>query len=191
MKKIVSLFLAVFLCGIVATSCELKEILEDLEGPKDKWCETKLSYTTDGENPQTSELYCYLYYTEKGVEAGTKGYKTGITLQPGLTIVVTASSTNNAANVIGENKYVMKTLKNGRSYNLEGTETDGKFTVNSTLWTLICNLVDREIPASASSQVCDPLNGDTKYAEYTELTELGDFNWKKVLAQILIDKLLE
>ena len=27
--------------------------------------------------------------------------------------------------------------------------------------------------------------------KYTELTELGDFSWKKIIAQILIDKLLE
>ena len=68
---------------------------------------------------------------------------------------------------------------------------DGKFKLNSTLWTLICTLGDSEIPDTATSTPPTPISNKSAGAEYTELTDLTGFSWKKIIAQILIDKLLE
>ena len=195
MKKIMAVLSAMFVlaCGMMMTGCELKEALENLVGPKDKWCEKEFTYKTDdAENPQTSTITCYMFYSDKGIAAGTSGYKTDFTVPAGLTLVAIADSTNNAANVIGENKYVMKTLAKDAKLNGNGdTEAEGKFEMNETLWNLICVVGDSSIPDSASKSIPDPVANNAKGEKYTELKELGDFKWKKIIAQILIDKLLE
>ena len=71
------------------------------------------------------------------------------------------------------------------------TDAEGKFEMNETLWNLICVVGDSSIPDSASKNIPDPVANNAKGEKYTELKELGDFKWKKIIAQILIDKLLE
>ena len=63
--------------------------------------------------------------------------------------------------------------------------------MNSKLWTLICTLGDADIPDSASTTVPVPISSKADGEKYTQLKELGDFSWKQILAQILINKLLE
>lgn len=193
MKKIMAVLSAMFVlaCGMMMTGCELKEALEELAGPKDKWCETVFSY--ESENGTKSDLTCHLFYSEKGVPANSNSkYKADIEIPAGLTILVVGDSTSEGLDIIAANKYVMKTLKQGASFNADGKEVeDGKFKMNSTLWTLICTLGDSEIPNTAISTPPTPISSKAAAAEYTELTELGDFSWKKILAQILIDELLE
>ena len=192
MKKIMAVLSAMFVlaCGMMMTGCDLNEAIESFVGPKDRWCETVFEYEADDETK--SDLTCYLYYTESGVTAGTAGYKPEIELLPGLTIVAVADSTNKGASIIAENKYVMKTLKLGEKFNSDGEETsEGKFKMNQLLWTAICTIGDSDIPDTASKIVPEPISSKAAGEKYTELKELGDFQWKKILAKILIDKLLE
>ena len=93
MKKIMAVLSAMFVlaCGMMMTGCELKEALENLVGPKDKWCEKEFTYKTDdAENPQTSTITCYMFYSDKGIVAGTSGYKADFTVPAGLTLVAIA-----------------------------------------------------------------------------------------------------
>ena len=193
MKKILAVLSAMFVlaCGMMMTGCEFKEALDELSGPKDRWCETVFSY--EAKNGTKSDLTCHLFYSEKGVPANSNSkYKADIEIPAGLTILVVGDSTSEGLDIIAANKYVMKTLKQGASLNGDGEEVeDGKFKMNSTLWTLICTLGDSDIPNSASTTVPVPISTKADGEKYTELTELGDFSWKKILAQILINKLLE
>ena len=138
-------------------------------------------------------MTCHLFYSEKGVPANSNSkYKADIEIPAGLTILVVGDSTSEGLDIIAANKYVMKTLKQGASLNGDGEEVeDGKFKMNSTLWTLICTLGDSDIPDSASTTVPVPISIKADGEKYTELKELGDFSWKQILAQILINKLLE
>lgn len=193
MKKIMTVIstMLILACGMIMTGCDLKEALENLVGPKDKWCETVFSY--ESENGTKSDLTCHLFYSEKGVLANSNSkYKADIEIPAGLTILVVGDSTSEGLDIIAANKYVMKTLKHGASFNADGEEVeDGKFKMNSTLWTLICTLGDSEIPDTATSTPPTPISNKSAGAEYTELTDLTGFSWKKIIAQILIDKLLE
>lgn len=193
MKKIITTVsaLLVLACGILFSGCDLKEALENLVGPKDKWCETVFSYESEG--GITSDLTCYLFYSEKGVPANSNDkYKDDIEIPAGLTILVVGDSTSEGLDIIAADKYVMKTLKQGASFNADGEEVeDGKFKMNSTLWTLICTLGDSEIPDTATSTPPTPISRKADGEKYTELTEIGDFSWKKIIAQILVNKLLE
>ena len=113
----------------------------------------------------------------------------GIEIPAGLTVVAVAS-TNDANNILSGNKYVIKTLKQGEKITDDAADNvNGKLTMNSALWTAIC-VLNPSIPSSAKSTIPAAINKDSDVV-YTELTDMSNFSWKKILAQILIDKLLE
>ena len=60
MKKIMAVLSAMFVlaCGMMMTGCELKEALENLVGPKDKWCEKEFTYKNDIDNQICRFLGC-------------------------------------------------------------------------------------------------------------------------------------
>ena len=186
MKKIMAGLSAMFVlaCGMMMTGCELDDTLEDIVGPKNKWCKKTFDYSND---TTTSKLTCYFYYTEEAVTDSK--LRDGIEIPAGLTVVAIAS-TNDANNILSGNKYVIKTLKQGEKITDDAADNvNGKLTMNSALWTAIC-VLNPSIPSSAKSTIPAAINKDSDVV-YTELTDMSNFSWKNILAQILIDKLLE
>lgn len=194
MKKIMTVLSAMFLlaCGMMMTGCELKEALENLVGPKDKWCEKEFTYESDGDDKTVSTVTCYMFYSEEGTDS-TKNpkYKDGIVIEPGLTLIVVGDTTNETANIIGENKYVIKNLPKGKKITSEGElDEDNGFSMNELLWNLICTLGDSDIPESASNRIPDPIANNSTGAKYQELTD-GSFNWSKIIKKILLQKVID
>lgn len=188
MKKISFIFAMIALFGALFSSCELDDA-DDILGPKNKWCSKEFEYAGDG-SEASSYVDCYFLYSD-----GT--YKTSSTLVEnknfdftveGLTVVAVPRSDSALYKKLGAHKYVVKTFKAGRSYNADGEESgDGKFSMQSTLWTAIC-VLNPSLVSSATNSVPEPLK---RGADYTELTDItNNFSWKKITAQFLVDKLL-
>lgn len=106
-KKLCVLTVALtFLCGLMFTSCE-EEVIEELAGPTNTWCWTTVSYSKEGNNA-TQSIDVYMYYTDTKVTVGKE------TIEPGITMLVTPTSTTADSTVVAALKgqvYAIKTFK--------------------------------------------------------------------------------
>ena len=197
MKKLTKLFLAaaVLACGLVLTGCAAaNNIKEAFTAPKDTWFRRTVEYTNKAGSK--TNLYVYMCYSDSGYTADDM--KSGINLESGLTVVVTTVNSADASNVITgltNGKYIIKNFSDKTATELDDAvddenETDtskkGKksFKMSTTKWNWMYNTVTLE----KQNGTITPLKDDSPY---TELTDLSNFSWKKIMASYLLDKLLE
>ena len=163
MKKILAIF-SVLAAVFVFASCNhiLKEV-----SPKDTWIKEPIDYKSDSE---TVSLIYYLYYSDSGTETNKKK------IDPGLTIVVNASSDEAAGKLFGAGAtiktYIIKNFPKGSK------QTAGSVTVeiNDTLWGAI----------GLARNFSRKQTGTPECLTTDEYTELGSFaDWGKILAQIV------
>ena len=139
MKKIIIFALAALLCSFSLAGCSSDS--EDGVPGKGTWQKKTVDYTAkDGD---TTTLEVYLYYSD---EAYTQNLRSGVTIDPGLTVIITASSdsqTSQLAHQLFGNKYVMKHYEKGAFLNDDTAEDvedkDGIFnmTVGDSSWRVI------------------------------------------------------
>ncbi|MDE5899256.1 MAG: hypothetical protein K2H09_08360 [Treponemataceae bacterium] len=186
MKKAVSLYstLIVLLCawgGALLAGCETND--SPFTGPKDKWCEKDFTY-------ENTDFMCYFYYSDTGWKDGTvsnKILKEGIEIGAGLTILIVPHS-EGLAGVLTKDQFAIKTFANGDKVEGEGEASSGKsFSVSETSWNLLC-AANPSLRSNAESTLPAAIQ---KNSPYTQIGDYSTFSWKKILAEILVDKLLE
>ena len=189
MKKIIIFALAALLCSFSLAGCSSDS--EDGVPGKGTWQKKTVDYKAkDGD---TTTLEVYLYYSD---EAYTQNLRSGVTIDPGLTVIITASSdsrtTQLAQQLIG-NKYVMKHYEKGASLNDDTAEDvedkDGIFrmTVGDGSWRVIYTALLVSGNTVAQTETPEPIRNGKKYSPIAYDTEeiKNNLSWKRLLIALL------
>ena len=191
MKKIIIFALAALLCSFSLAGCSGDS--EDGVPGKGVWQKKTVNYTAkDGD---TTTLEVYLYYSD---EAYTQNLRSDVTIDPGLTVIITASSdrqsqTSQLAQQLGGNKYVMKHYKKGASLN-DGTAEDvedkngiSNMTVGDSSWRVIYTALLVSGNTVAQTETPEPIRKGRGYSPLAYDTEeiKKNLSWKRLLIALL------
>ena len=189
MKKIIIFALAALLCSFSLAGCSGDS--EDGVPGKGVWQKKTVNYTAkDGD---TTTLEVYLYYSD---EAYTQNLRSDVTIDPGLTVIITASSdsrtTQLAQQLIG-NKYVMKHYEKGASLNDDTAEDvedkDGIFrmTVGDGSWRVIYTALLVSGNTVAQTETPEPIRKGKGYSPLAcDAEEIkNNLSWKRLLIALL------
>ena len=199
MKKSMK-FLALFLGFVVLSMFSGCKLVEQLTGPKNKWYRYDYEYENGG---QKYKLFCYIIYSNGNYTSdvmidlsSTDSADENNKLVKGLTIVM-APQIKNGNDESGFSdlflngrvgkSYVIKTFKEGESIALnEDGESGGQdhhFIMGDLAWGIIYNSIELK-----SAQLPAALNTDP--GDYTPITNLQNFSWKKLLAGMALSYLM-
>ena len=181
MKKYVKLFVAaaVLLCGMIFTGC--KNLREAFAGPQDEWFMRQVTYTREGKE---ATLNVFLLYSEDAYTT-----ENDVPIEPGLTVVVTAyTDANGILNALADDTYIMKTFSNTKTTTISATDDDSNkdsvsLKMSTTKWDIMYNLIDME---SYGNRI-PPFD---KTQHYHKVDSIENFSWKEILADYLIDSIL-
>ena len=191
MKKIIIFALAALLCSFSLAGCSSDS--EDGVPGKGTWQKKTVDYKAkDGD---TTTLEVYLYYSD---EAYTQNLRSDVTIDPGLTVIITASSdrqsqTSQLAQQLGRNKYVMKHYKKGASLN-DGTAEDvedkngiSNMTVGDSSWRVIYTALLVSGNTVAQTETPEPIRKGRGYSPLAYDTEeiKKNLSWKRLLIALL------
>ena len=189
MKKIIIFALAALLCSFSLAGCSGDS--EDGVPGKGVWQKKTVNYTAkDGD---TTTLEVYLYYSD---EAYTQNLRSDVTIDPGLTVIITASSdsqTSQLAQQLVGNKYVMKHYEKGAYLNDDTAEDvedkDGifKMTVGDGSWRVIYTALLVSGNTVAQTETPEPIRNGKKYSPIAYDTEeiKNNLSWKRLLIALL------
>lgn len=189
MKKIIIFALAALLCSFSLAGCSSDS--EDGVPGKGTWQKKTVDYTAkDGD---TTTLEVYLYYSD---EAYTQNLRSGVTIDPGLTVIITASSdsqTSQLAHQLFGNKYVMKHYEKGAFLNDDTAEDvedkDGIFnmTVGDSSWRVIYTALLVSGNTVAQPETPEPIRKGKDYSPIAYDTEeiKNNLSWKRLLIALL------
>ena len=191
MKKVIIFALAALLCSFSLAGCS--DDSEDGVPGKGVWQKKTVNYTAkDGD---TTTLEVYLYYSD---EAYTQNLRSDVTIDPGLTVIITASSdrqsqTSQLAQQLGRNKYVMKHYKKGASLN-DGTAEDvedkngiSNMTVGDSSWRVIYTALLVSGNTVAQTETPEPIRKGKGYSPLAcDAEEIKkNLSWKRLLIALL------
>ena len=189
MKKIIIFALAALLCSFSLAGCSGDS--EDGVPGKGVWQKKTVNYTAkDGD---TTTLEVYLYYSD---EAYTQNLRSDVTIDPGLTVIITASSdsqTSQLAQQLVGNKYVMKHYEKGAYLNDDTAEDvedkDGifKMTVGDGSWRVIYTALLVSGNTVAQTETPEPIRKGRGYSPLAYDTEeiKKNLSWKRLLIALL------
>ena len=189
MKKIIIFALAALLCSFSLAGCSSDS--EDGVPGKGTWQKKTVDYTAkDGD---TTTLEVYLYYSD---EAYTQNLRSDVTIDPGLTVIITASSdsqTSQLAHQLFGNKYVMKHYEKGAFLNDDTAEDvedkDGIFnmTVGDSSWRVIYTALLVSGNTVAQPETPEPIRKGKDYSPIAYDTEeiKNNLSWKRLLIALL------
>ena len=189
MKKIIIFALAALLCSFSLAGCSSDS--EDGVPGKGTWQKKTVDYKAkDGD---TTTLEVYLYYSD---EAYTQNLRSDVTIDPGLTVIITASSdsqTSQLAQQLVGNKYVMKHYKKGASLNDDTAENveDKKgifeMTVGDGSWRVIYTALLVSGNTVAQTETPEPIRKGRGYSPLAYDTEeiKKNLSWKRLLIALL------
>lgn len=191
MKKIIIFALAALLCSFSLAGCSSDS--EDGVPGKGTWQKKTVDYTAkDGD---TTTLKVYLYYSD---EAYTQNLRSGVTIDPGLTVIITASSdsqsqTSQLAQQLVGNKYVMKHYEKGASLNDDTAEAvedkNGIFNmpVGDGSWRVIYTALLVSGNTVAQTETPEPIRKGSNYSPLDYDTEeiKNNLSWKRLLIALL------
>ena len=194
MKKIIIFALAALLCGLSLAGCSSDS--EDGVPGKGTWQKKTVNYTaknTDGTDGDTTTLEVYLYYSD---EAYTQNLRSDVTIAPGLTVIITASSdsqTSQLAKQLVGNKYVMKHYAKGVSLNDDTEEAvedeNGIFnmTVVDGSWRVIYTALLVSGNTVAQTETPEPIRKGRGYSPLAcDAEEIKkNLSWKRLLIALL------
>ena len=194
MKKIIIFALAALLCSFSLAGCSGDS--EDGVPGKGVWQKKTVNYTArnaDGTGDDTTTLEVYLYYSD---EAYTQNLRSGVTIDPGLTVIITASSdskTTQLAQQLVRNKYVMKHYEKGAYLNDDTAEDvedkDGifKMTVGDGSWRVIYTALLVSGNTVAQTETPEPIRKGRGYSPLAYDTEeiKKNLSWKRLLIALL------
>ena len=189
MKKIIIFALAALLCSFSLAGCSGDS--EDGVPGKGVWQKKTVDYTAkDGD---TTTLEVYLYYSD---EAYTQNLRSDVTIDPGLTVIITASSdsqTSQLAQQLVGNKYVMKHYEKGASLNDDKEEAveDKKgifeMAVGDGSWRVIYTALLVSGNTVAQTETPEPIRKGRGYSPLAYDTEeiKKNLSWKRLLIALL------
>ena len=191
MKKIIIFALAALLCSFSLAGCSSDS--EDGVPGKGTWQKKTVDYKAkDGD---TTTLEVYLYYSD---EAYTQNLRSDVTIDPGLTVIITASSdrqsqTSQLAQQLGGNKYVMKHYKKGASLNDDKEEAveDKKgifeMAVGDGSWRVIYTALLVSGNTVAQTETPEPIRKGKGYSPLAcDAEEIKkNLSWKRLLIALL------
>lgn len=189
MKKIIIFAFAALLCSFSLAGCSSDS--EDGVPGKGTWQKKTVDYKAkDGD---TTTLEVYLYYSD---EAYTQNLISDVTIDPGLTVIITASSdsqNSQLAKQLVENKYVMKHYAKGVSLNDDTEEAvedkNGIFnmTVGDGSWRVIYTALLVSGNTVAQTETPEPIRKGRGYSPLAYNTEeiKKNLSWKRLLIALL------
>ena len=189
MKKIIIFALAALLCSFSLAGCSGDS--EDGVPGKGVWQKKTVNYKAkDGD---TTTLEVYLYYSD---EAYTQNLRSDVTIAPGLTVIITASSdkqTSKLAQQLVGNRYVMKHYEKGASLNDDTAENveDKKgifeMTVGDGSWRVIYTALLVSGNTVAQTETPEPIRKGKNYSplEYVKDEINKNLSWKRLLIALL------
>ena len=189
MKKIIIFALAALLCSFSLAGCSSDS--EDGVPGKGTWQKKTVDYKAkDGD---TTTLEVYLYYSD---EAYTQNLRSDVTIDPGLTVIITASSdsqTSQLAQQLVGNKYVMKHYEKGASLNddtaenVEDKKGIFKMTVGDGSWRVIYTALLVSGNTVAQTETPEPIRKGRGYSPLAYDTEeiKKNLSWKRLLIALL------
>ena len=189
MKKIIIFALAALLCSFSLAGCSSDS--EDGVPGKGTWQKKTVDYTAkDGD---TTTLEVYLYYSD---EAYTQNLRSDVTIDPGLTVIITASSdgqTSQLAQQLVGTKYVMKHYEKGASLNDDTAENveDKKgifeMTVGDGSWRAIYTALLVSGNTVAQTETPEPIRKGKNYSQIAYDAEeiKNNLSWKRLLIALL------
>ena len=194
MKKIIIFALAALLCSFSLAGCSGDS--EDGVPGKGVWQKKTVNYkarNADGTDGDTTILEVYLYYSD---EAYTQNLRKEVTIDPGLTVIITASSdsqTSKLAQQLVGNQYVMKHYEKGASLNDDTAEDvedkDGifKMTVGDGSWRVIYTALLVSGNTVAQTETPEPIRKGKNYSplEYVKDEINKNLSWKRLLIALL------
>ena len=194
MKKIIIFALAALLCSFSLAGCSGDS--EDGVPGKGVWQKKTVNYTArnaEGTGDDTTTLEVYLYYSD---EAYTQNLRKEVTIDPGLTVIITASSdsqTSKLAQQLVGNQYVMKHYEKGASLNDDTAEDvedkDGifKMTVGDGSWRVIYTALLVSGNTVAQTETPEPIRKGRGYSPLAYDTEeiKKNLSWKRLLIALL------
>lgn len=187
MKKIFYVLAAALALAIVCTGCSSDDT--DTFTGKNTWLERDFTYTDSSSNQ--SRVACYFYYSDSAYT--NANMNTDITMNAGLTIVCVPSSDSTLNSSLG-NKFIYKNFAKGATINNDSDVSSdtsatlsGTFTVSDNLWTAFYAYYTLNGTLEQTSLPSQIKTG----SGYTQLTDLTNFSWKKMLAQILVSNLVQ
>lgn len=203
MKKIFSLIcvLSALIFGAVFTGCDADD--NDFIAPKDTWLyksssksENSFTYSWgEDENKKTVKFDVYINYATKegSIKFNNETDETSQKVQPGLNVILVPQ-----AETENEKSSVKALFNLAESANIDQIAVYKSFekeaqagnddstakpqTLGTTAWTFIYNLNRFESMGTKS------MSNEAK--NLTLITEIGNLNWKRVLYNMLGDKLL-
>ena len=189
MKKIIIFALAALLCSFSLAGCSSDS--EDGVPGKGTWQKKTVDYKAkDGD---TTTLEVYLYYSD---EAYTQNLRSDVTIDPGLTVIITASSDSQPSQLAQQlvrNKYVMKHYEKGASLNDDTAENveDKKgifeMTVGDGSWRVIYTALLVSGNKVAQTETPEPIRKGRGYSPLAYDTEeiKKNLSWKRLLIALL------
>lgn len=187
--SVISLAVAM-LCGMIFTGCN-SEVIEELTGPTNKWCNTTVEMPNkDGNSNYKLDIYCYYATQEKSVQIGHGSEKT--TLKKGLNVVISSVDNGNSdifnAVTSGKTPYVLKTFEEG-STSMTAEANDGtqkSLTLKKSVWNIL--YLANKWDFYSDSTVPFTKN----YGSYESAGDLKEnFSMSKILKKLAANKLLE
>lgn len=191
MNKILG-FAAVLLCGLFFAGCseEDSKVLDDLTGPSDTWCTMTVPYASENGSSSTV-LNVSFYYASKEVKPNdsSTGLRSDIESIPeeSISVLVTLGSgeTNSLLTTLTSTQYLFKSF--GSVSALTSTsETSYSYSNMKLFWKAIY-LKNRE--ALRKDQNIPPQLQKSTQNRYASISDLENFNWKRLLATYLLNNL--
>lgn len=191
MKKFCKFFgiAAVLLCGLVFGGCSTGD--SEVLGPSDTWCTMPVTYTSEDGKTSTT-LNVTFFYASKQVEpnGNSTGLRSDIESIPAgsLSVLVTLGSENNGyLTALTKTQYLFKSYGTMSEVT---SETGGSYSYSNMklLWKAIYLKNFAALSKDQSSSIPAQLQKTTE-ATYSSITELENFNWKRLLATYLLNNL--
>lgn len=196
MKKNIILSTAAILAGcLFISSCDIGD---DFIAPKDTWVykestksDNSFTYTWgEGENKKSVNFDLYVNYATKNTELSFKNATEKTPVTPGLNVILVPSANNNndqknylkeLLEISGVDNIAMFKSFGEQSEASESESDPGKSISLSGIWTLVYNFNRFESMGSKSIS--------NTVSNLTLITDVKNLNWKRVLYNMLGDKL--
>ncbi len=190
--SVISLVIAT-LCAMSFAGCN-KDIIDELTGPTNKWCNTTVKMPTSNDSDSKLDIYCYYATQEKSVQIGNSSEKT--TLKKGLNVVISVVDNTSDSTISeifgtvtsGKKPYVLKTFEEGSS-SMQVEDDNGNtktLTLKKSVWNIL--YLANEWDSYSDSTV--PFTKES--GKYETVSDLKDkFSISKILKKLAANKLLE
>lgn len=185
-------FAAVLLCGLFFAGCseEDSKVLDDLTGPSDTWCAMPVTYASENGSASTT-LNVSFYYASKEVNGLSSGLCTGIESIPkdSISVLVTLDSgkNNSLLTTLTKTQYLFKSFGSVNELT-SASGTSYEYSNMKLFWKAIYLKNYDELSKDQSTGIPEQLQ-KSKQNYYSSVSDLENFNWKRLLAAYLLNNL--